>query len=198
MVFRSCSENPLTKSLTNHHMIDCYDVERAIRTRKAIRRFKPDPIPDEILFRILEAGRLSPSSKNSQPWHFIIIKDKAKLSELSKMTYTGDFLSEAPVAIAVILENAKLETDGARAIQNMTLVAWKYGIGTVWITNFWDKAKQVLGVPMTGNFKLLTVMPFGYVPESERPKGRKKRKPLSKIVHFEKFGSPWEFSSSRQ
>ncbi len=175
---------------------ECYDVEKAIRQRKAIRRFKPDPIPDEILYKILEAGRLSPSSKNSQPWHFIIVKDRKKLSELSRMTYTGDFLATAPLAIAVILENAKLETDGARAIQNMTLVAWKYGIGTVWITNFWDKAKQVLGVPMTGNFKLLTVMPFGFIPESEKPKGKKKRKPLHEIVHFEAFGESWSFLST--
>ena len=166
------------------------DVEEVIRKRKAVRRFKPDPIPDDVLLRILEAGRLAPSSKNSQPWHFIVIKNKKTLEELAKTTYTGDFLPDAPLAIAVVLENAKLETDGARAIQNMVLVAWKYGIGTVWVTNYWDKAKKILGIPMSGNYKLLTIMPFGYFPESEKPRGKKKRKPLEEITHFERWGNP--------
>ncbi len=169
------------------------DVEEIIRKRRAIRKFKPDPIPDEILCRILEAGRLAPSSKNSQPWHFIVIKNKKTLQELAKTTYTGSFLPDAPVAIAVVLENAKLETDAARAIQNMVLVAWKYGIGTCWITNFWDKAKQILGVPMTGNYKLITVLPFGFIPEDEKPKGKKKRKKLEEIAHSEYFGNPLSF-----
>ncbi len=172
------------------------DVEEAIRKRRAIRRFKPDPIPDDILCRILEAGRLAPSSKNSQPWHFIVIKNKQTLKELAKCTYTGNFLPEAPVAIAVVLENAKLESDAARAIQNMVLVAWKYGIGTCWITNFWDKAKTILGVPMTGNFKLVTVLPFGFIPDDEKPRGKKRRKSLREIVHEEQFGTPFTVDCS--
>lgn len=183
-------------SMMNDARKNVLDVEDAIRKRRAIRRFKPDPIPDEILCRILEAGRLAPSSKNSQPWHFIVIRNKETLKELAKCTYTGEFLPSAPVAIAVILENAKLESDAARAIQNMVLVAWKYGIGTCWITNFWDKAKAILGVPMTGNFKLVTVLPFGYIPEDEKPRGKKKRKSLKEIAHEERFGNPLTFNCS--
>ena len=163
------------------------DVEEVIRKKREIRKFKVDEIPDEILEKILEAGRISPSSKNSQPWHFIVIKNKVTLQSLAKCTYSGDFLSDAPLAIAVVLQDAKLETDAGRCIQNMMLVAWKYGIGSVWITNFWEKAKQILSVPMSPRFKLVTVIPFGYVPEASKPKGRKIRKPFNEVVHYEKF-----------
>ncbi|MFX0064641.1 MAG: nitroreductase family protein [Candidatus Hermodarchaeota archaeon] len=166
------------------------DVETIIRTRRAVRHFKPDPIPDEILYRILNSARLAPSSKNSQPWHFIVIKNKKTLQELAKMTYTGDFLPDAPLAIATVLENAKLETDAARAIQNMVLTAWKYKIGTVWITNFWEKAKKILGIPMTGNYKLITVMPFGYIYDDSKSRGKKHRKKFEEIVHSENFENP--------
>ncbi|MFW9996058.1 MAG: nitroreductase family protein [Candidatus Odinarchaeota archaeon] len=169
-------------------MTAVYDVEEVIHKRRAVRSFKPDMIPDDILRKILEAGRLAPSSKNSQPWHFIVIKNKETLRELAKMTYTGDFLPDAPLAIAVILENAKLESDAGRAIQNIVLVAWKYSIGTVWITNYWEKAKEILGVPMTGNFKLVTIMPFGYIEETSKPAGSKIRKNFAEITHFEQFG----------
>ena len=163
------------------------DVEEVIRKKREIRKFRADSIPDKILKKIVEAGRISPSSKNSQPWHFIVIKDKDTLRSLSKCTYSGDFLPDAPLAIAVVLEDAKLETDAGRCIQNMMLVAWKYGVGSVWITNFWEKAKQIIDVPMNPRFKLITVIPFGYVPETSKPKGKKKRKALSEIVHYEKF-----------
>ncbi len=167
------------------------DIEQAVRKRRAVRAFKPDPIPEDVLVKILEAGRLAPSSKNSQPWHFIVVRDKEKLIELSKMTYTGAFLPDAPLAIAVVLEDAKLESDAARAVQNMALVAWKYGIGTVWVTNYWEKGKEVLGVPMTGKYKLVTVMPFGYPAATGKKVGKKMRKALSEVVHDEQFGVPF-------
>src|SRR3990172_6174304 len=87
------------------------DVETIVRCRREIRVFSPDPIPDDILLRILNAGRYAPSSKNSQPWHFIVVRNRTVLEELSKTTYTGRFLAIAPLAIAVVLENAKLESD---------------------------------------------------------------------------------------
>ncbi len=170
---------------------DVTDVEEIIRKKRDIRKFKPEPISDKIILKILEAGRLSQSSKNSQPWHFIVIKDKAKIQKLSENTYSGDFLKDAPLAIAVISHNAKLESDLGRCVQNMMLVAWKYKIGSVWITNFWEKAKDILNVPMTPNYKLITVIPFGYIPvDLQVVKGKKKRKQLSEIAHLESFGSP--------
>jgi len=141
----------------------------------------------EIILKILEAGRLSPSSKNSQPWHFIVITDKNNLKKISETTPTGSFIANASFAIALFMENAKLpEIDGARAMQNMMLAAWCLGIGSCWVANFdEDKVKEILKVPR--NLKLITVVPFGY--PADKPKGKKIRKSLKEIVHWEYFGN---------
>ena len=168
-----------------------YDIEEVIRKKRDVRKFKPDQIPDDIVTKILEAGRLSQSSKNSQPWYFIVIKNKETLNTLATYTYSGDFLKDAPLAIAIVLHNAKLESDGGRCIQNMMLTAWKYNIGSCWISNFWEKSKELLEVPMSPDYKLLTVIPFGFIPDNLSKPGKKKRKSLAEIVYTEKFGNPF-------
>jgi nitroreductase len=139
--------------------------------------------------KILEAGRLAPSSKNSQPWHFVVIKSKETLSRISSLTPTGVHIGKAPLAIAVLMDGAKLpEVDGARAIQNMVLAAWELGIGSCWITNFYeDGVKDLLGAPQ--RMKLVSVIPFGY-PKEPKTSRKKVRKRLEEIVSQDKFGEP--------
>jgi nitroreductase len=163
------------------------DTFTCIRTRREIRNYLDKAIPRESLNRILEAGRLAPSSKNYQPWNFIVITDKGTLGKISKLTPTGDHIAKAPIAIAVMMDCAKLpEVDGARAIQNMVLAAWELGIGSCWVTNFYDDGvKELLGAPQ--RMKLITVVPFGY-PAEPKTSRKKMRKPLEEIVHFERFG----------
>jgi nitroreductase len=162
------------------------DTFTCIRKRREIREFLDKPIPEGALHMILEAGRLAPSSKNSQPWHFIVIKNRDTLRRISELTPTGPHIAKAPLAIAVAMDCAKLpEIDGARAIQNMVLAAWDIGIGACWITNFYeDGVKETLGVPQ--RMKLVSVIPFGYPIESKTSR-KKIRKPLEEIVHYEKF-----------
>lgn len=162
------------------------DTYTCIRTRREIRDYSSKTINDESLLRILEAGRLAPSSKNSQPWHFLVIRNKETLRRVSELTPTGSHIAKAPVAIAILMDGAKLpEIDGARAVQNMVLAAWDIGIGACWVTNFYeDGVKDVLGAPQ--RMKLVTVMPFGY-PIEPRTSRKKNRKPLEEIVHYEKF-----------
>lgn len=164
------------------------DTLTCIRTRREIRDYLEKPIPGESLNRILEAGRLAPSSKNSQPWHFVVIRDKETLAKISELTPTGEHIAKAPLAIAVLMDSAKLpEIDGTRAIQNMVLAAWGLGIGACWVANFYeDGVKDVLGAPQ--RMKLITVMPFGY-PTQPKTKRKKIRKPIEEIVHYEKFES---------
>lgn len=162
------------------------DTFTCIRTRREIRDYLDKPIPDESLAKILEAGRLAPSSKNSQPWHFIVIKNKETLTKISKLTPTGEHIAKAPLAIAVLMDCAKLpEIDGTRTMQNMVLAAWDLGIGACWVTNFYeDGVKSLLEAPQ--RMKLITVMPFGY-PTELRTNRKKIRKPIEEIVHHEKF-----------
>ena len=162
------------------------DALRCIRTRREIRDYLDKPIPQECIDQILEAGRLAPSSKNSQPWHFIVIRDRGTLSKISDLTPTGKHIAKAPVAIAIVMEDAKLpEVDGARAGQNMVLAAWSLGVGSCWVTNFYDDGvKELLGVPQ--RMKLVTVLPFGY-PTEPKTTRRKIRRPIGEVVHYEKF-----------
>ncbi len=171
------------------------DTFTCIRKRREIRDYFDKSIPDESLQQILEAGRLSPSSKNSQPWHFIVIRDRTTLKKISELTPTGAHIARAALAIAILMDAAKLpEIDGARAVQNMVLVGWEMGIGSCWVTNFYeDGVKDLLGAPQ--RMKLVTVMPFGY-PTEPKTKRKKTRKPLNEIVHSERFGQPFSTSKS--
>lgn len=163
------------------------EVFHCIRKRREIRDYLEKPIPPEALKKILESGRLAPSSKNTQPWHFIVIRKKETLRKISQLTPTGEHIGRAPLAIALFMENAKLpEVDGARAMQNMMLAAWELGVGSCWVTNFDETAvKQALGVP--NHLKLITVAPFGY-PVEPRTTRKKKRKTLDEIVHYDRWG----------
>ncbi|MFQ5950758.1 MAG: nitroreductase family protein [Candidatus Geothermarchaeales archaeon] len=160
-----------------------------IRKRRAIRDFTDEPVPRRDLTRILEAARLSPSSKNTQPWHFIVIREKETLKTLAGLSPTGKHISEASLAVAIVMDNAKLpEIDGTRAVQNMVLAAWEAGLGTCWIANWAEvRVKKLLGVPQ--DLDLLTILPFGY-PTVRKVKSKKMRKPLAEITHGEKFGQP--------
>ena len=171
------------------------DVEQAIKTKREIRKYdQSKEVDEETIKKILEAGRLSQSSKNNQPVRYIVIQDKEKLSELSRCTYSGDFLTQASFGVAVVTEDAKLpEIDSARSVQNMMLQAWSLGVGSCWITNFWEKGLKILDVPMNGRYKLITVIPFGYLHSDViKPKGKRIRKEFHEVVFKESFLNPWK------
>ncbi len=158
-----------------------------IRQRVTVRTFKDDPVPASAILQLLEAGRWAPSSKNTQPWHFIVVQDRNTLRRLSELTPTGPHLASAPMAIAVATVGAKMpHVDATRAIQNMVLAGWDLGLGTCWIANF-DEAgvKKLLNLPEESVF--ITAMPFGY-PDPATLRRGKRRKPLEEIAHWERFG----------
>ncbi len=158
-----------------------------IRGRVAVRSFKDQEVPEEMVLRVLEAGRWAPSSKNSQPWHFIVVRDRNTLRELSKLTQTGPYLADAPLAIGVAMIGAKFpEADAARAIQNMMLAAWDLGLGTCWVANFdQDRTKRLLGLPNETVF--VTAFPLGF-PDPQKIRAGKRRKALEEIASWERYG----------
>ena len=162
-----------------------------IRTRRAIRDFESRDIPEDVLKTILEAGRLAPSAKNTQPWHFIVIRDKEVLQQITQATPSGPHIPKAPLSIAVAMKEAKYpDLDAARAVQNMTLVAWEHGIGTCYIGNWVTaKAKQILGLP--DDYALITVMPFGYPSEGPRVARKKQRRKIGELVSRDRFGASY-------
>lgn len=157
-----------------------------LKERRSIRNFKDTPIPDEEIEMILEAGRVSPSASNIQPWEFIIIKNKEIISRLASIAPYGRFISQAPVVIAIvgkIDENPRWYIqDTSLVSMNMMLMAWALGIGTCWIGSIdREKAKTILGI--AGYDFLLTVLPMGYIRgEIPRPPPRKDMAKIKRII----------------
>jgi nitroreductase len=169
------------------------DVYDCIRTRRTVREFKPDPIPDEIVHKILQAGRWAPSSSNTQPWHFVVIKNRDTIAAIGKIATQGPFIEQAPLAIAIVMENARRpQLDAGRAIQQMELMAWSEGLGTCFVgvraAEQQQAIKALLDIPEA--MELITVLPFGYRPASRRTTGTP-RKSMAEIAHSETFGTAY-------
>jgi nitroreductase len=167
------------------------DVFDAIRTVLAVRQYRSDPIPDDVLHRILEAARLTGSASNRQPWHFIVVQDPDSIRELAALAPSGPYLAQAPAAVVVTTEPTNFGlSDASRAIQSMVLAAWEEGIGSNWVGFAgMDQIRGPLGIPE--DLDVVGILPLGY-PAQPGGKGRKTRKPLGEIAHRERFGQPYE------
>ena len=168
------------------------DVYEAVRMRLTVREFKPDPVPDDVVQKMLRAVQWAPSSRNRQPWHLVVVRDKDMLRKIGSIASSGRFVADAPMAIAVAMENAdRPDLDTGRAIQQMELVAWEEGLGTCFVglrlAEQNRQIKELLGIPES--FDLVTVLPFGYrLVEGQGSQGMKNRKSMDDIVHWEKYG----------
>jgi len=154
------------------------DVYEAVRTALAVRSYQEKDVPPDVIRRIVEAGRLTGSAMNSQPWHFIVVEDRDALRRLGELARTGPYVAQAPLAIAVAIERTRFAvSDASRAIQSMILTAWSEGVGSNWVgfLNL-DEVKPLLRIP--DDLDVLAIIPFGY-PAQAVGKGRKRRKPLS-------------------
>ncbi|MGZ4108118.1 MAG: nitroreductase family protein [Actinomycetota bacterium] len=167
------------------------DVFEAVRTVLAVRKYQDRPLPDDVLRRIVEAGRLTASASNRQPWHFVVVTDREKLDAIADASRSGPYIRQAPVAIAVAIERASTfgVSDASRAIQSMVLVAWEAGVGSNWVGFGRMTAVQTL-LEIPEEYDVLAVVPFGY-PAEERRAGVKNRKPLSEIASLNRFGQPF-------
>src|SRR5450432_3274546 len=166
------------------------EVFDAVRTVLAIRQFQEKPVPEAIVHQIVEAGHVTASSMNGQPWHFIIVQDKEMLRQLGTLARTGPYIAQAPLAIVVGMEHSLYAvSDASRAIQSMILTAWAEGIGSNWVgfENL-QQINPVLGIPE--EITILAILPFGY-PVATVGKGKKKRKPLGEVAHRERWNQPF-------
>ena len=166
------------------------EVFDAVRTVLAVRQFQDKPIPEPIVHQIVEAGRLTASSNNGQPWHFIVVQDKETLRQLGALARTGPYIAQASLAIVVAMEHSPYAiSDASRAIQSMILTAWSQGIGSNWVGfNNLKHINPVLGIPE--GIDILAIVPFGY-PAKAIGKGQKKRKPLGEVAYRERWGQPF-------
>jgi nitroreductase len=166
------------------------DVFDAVRTVLAVRRYQDRPVPEEVVRRIVEAGRLTASSMNKQPWHFIVVQDRDTLRKIGGLVKTGPYIAQAPLAIAVAVGRTPFAvSDASRAIQSMALTAWADGVGSNW-TGFGglEEVKALLNIP--AELDLLAVLPFGY-PADTVGRGKKERRPLAEVASRERYGQPF-------
>lgn len=163
----------------------------SIRTMLAVRQYQDRPIPPDIVHRIVEAARLTGSSRNGQPWHFVVVQDHDRLQRLGSLARTGPYTAQSALAIIVAVERSSPYgmSDASRAIQSMMLTAWEEGIGSNWagFANL-DDVATYLEIP--ADYQVIAVVPFGY-PVNRLGKGKKNRKPLAEIAHKERWSQPF-------
>ncbi|MGH7323926.1 MAG: nitroreductase family protein [Candidatus Rokuibacteriota bacterium] len=166
------------------------DVFEAVRTLLAVRRYQDKPVPEATIRRIVEAGRLTGSAMNMQPWHFIVVQDRETLRRLGALAPSGPYVAQAPLAIAVAVEKTQFAvSDASRAIHSMLLTAWAEGVGSNWVGfGGLDSVKRLLDIPAA--LEVLAILPFGY-PAAAIGRGKKQRKPLRQVAHRERYGQPF-------
>ncbi len=165
-----------------------------IKKRKSVRKYNSKKVPDDVLNRILEAGRIAPSAKNIQPWKFVVVRDPALKKQIAEASRGQMFMADADVIICgCALEKiawgrmggymSSFAVDLAIAMDHMILAAANEGLGTCWIGAFEEKAvKLLLGVPE--DVKVVALTPLGYPAEEPKDRGRKS---ISEIITYDKY-----------
>ena len=165
----------------------------AIRTKRAVRKYRDDPLPDDIVRTILHAGRRAQSAKNDQPWHFLVIRNRTTLRALAATSPNLAFVADATLCVALVTpppsQKQTILFDAGQTAACMQLAAWELGVvsclGTVWEI---EKARALLGIPHDRHLHLIVA--FGYpLPEDAQPRrGRKGgRKRLDDVVRWERW-----------
>jgi nitroreductase len=168
----------------------------AIAHKRAIRRFAERPLDPHHLQRIVDAGRHAGSSKNTQPWDFVVVEDRETLRQLGRVGPYAGHLAGAAAGVALVTPDpatarAPLSVywDLGQAAENMMLVAWELGIGSVPATVYEPQlAKRILGYPDDRHCEFL--LSFGYPARAEdltRPPKAGGRRSLDDIVHRERW-----------
>ena len=169
------------------------NVSQAIRYKRAVRQFQNKPLPSEVIQSILNAGRRSQSSKNTQPWGFIAVKNKEELVALSKLgTYAGH-LAGAALGVVIVTrppeEKLSIMFDAGQAAAYMQLAAWELGVASCLATIYeGEAARELFGVPE--EYFVHIAISFGYPlnqDEMVAPPARGGRKPFSEVIHWEKW-----------
>jgi len=158
-----------------------------ILSRRSIRRYENKEIPKDVLDKIVEAGRQSPSAANRQPYRFVIVTDSEIKKELHGMF--SRFLKKAPVVIVgcanpkALLTGEWATVDTTIALESMVLAAWSLGVGSCWIGSFKEqKIKDSLKIPQ--DWKVVALVTLGYPAETPKPR---KKKPTNELFSLNQF-----------
>src|SRR5262245_3247961 len=170
------------------------DRGRFIRSLRSVRRYAPTPIPGDVLNAVLEIGRWTGSSKNTQPWQVVVVRDRNQLRQLAEYGTFASHLAGAAIGLVLVMQDDNRRLDEGRLAQNLMLAAWAYGIGSCIATmqpaaNV-ERAKRLLGIPMERGGH--TVLALGYPADPralrlELGGVERGRKPIAEFVHWETY-----------
>jgi nitroreductase len=167
-------------------------VWEAIQSKRAIRQFRDEPLQPDHIERILNAGRRSQSSKNSQPWHFIAVEDKARLAQIAELGAGMGHVAGAALCIVIVVPIENERTlwhffDSGQSAAYMQLAATEIGVGSCLGTIYQpDDARDLLGIPSDHQSRL--VISFGYPADSDtarQPLRAGGRRLYDDVVHWE-------------
>lgn len=158
------------------------DVVQAIKKRRSIRRFKSEPIPEDVLKELLDCARVAPSAGNRQPWVFYVVKDPEIRQKLKEASGNQVQVGQAPVVIVVCADpeisaeryddrgrTLYFIQDTAAAVQNILLAAVSFGLGTCWIGAFRESlVRQALDLPP--NLRPVAMVTVGYPDQEPKPR----------------------------
>ena len=187
VLMTSCNGNSQTKNNADNKNAAI----ETIMTRTSIRSFTDQAVADETVETLLRAGMAAPTAVNAQPWHFVVVNERAKLDELAGTNRHGNMLREAPLAIVVCGNMEKAMKGPAQAFwvqdcsaatENILLAAHALGLGAVWTGCYpmeerMTQVSQVLGLPET--IVPLCVIVMGYPNENPQPKDKWKPENVS-------------------
>jgi nitroreductase len=171
---------------------DDMDVLQTIAARYSVRGFKPDPVSDDDLAKVLEAARWAPTAANRQAFRLIVMHTEGREEEIGRI-YGRAWLQQAPLVLAVIAVPGEAwrrvddkpydEVDATIVMDHVILAATSLGLGTCWIAAFDpDAAREILGLPED-------VAPIAFTPlgHADKPRAVTGRRPLEELVYYERW-----------
>jgi nitroreductase len=159
-----------------------------VLNRRSVRRFKNEPVSEQVMNNILEAGRLAPSATNQQPWHFVVARDYNEKEACSFGGFNRFTIDAAFVVVGVyrqseaVIERLSL-MDVTIALQNMVIAAWVQGVGSCWMGAF-DEGILRATLNLPADARIVGGIAFGIPDESPN---QPTKKMLSEIVHYDRW-----------
>lgn len=164
-----------------------------LRSLRAVRAFRKEPVPREVVDDVLEIARLSGSASNKQPWELVVVRDRDMLHKLAGAEGYAGHLRGADLGIVLVMAGEREEQeayDEGRLCERIMLAAWAHGVGSGigwFVRDGRSEVKELLGIPPGRTVR--TAISLGYPDEeARRGRGAPVRKPLSEIVHEERYG----------
>jgi nitroreductase len=166
-----------------------------MRTVRQIRQYSPEEVPEAVVKQLLRVAQWTGSSRNTQPWHFIVVTDKEQLRKISQLRAPINWLAAAPLGIAIVLDGEREVSeayDEGRVSERILIAAHDlgYGAGVAWYGDEAQEAeaKRILGIPAERTARSIVMIGRPVSAKDPRPNPRRGgRKPLSEIVSYERY-----------